>query len=150
MNQPSEDPIRELQERQAEFERRIIDIERYISPLKFAQLEIESGRVFRKLDEIQDSVNTVNTQMEGARADVTVVKANHSEIKGYLENHGQRLESIEQKLESHDVLFAQLISVGEDHTKRFDQVDSSLAELKSTQQRQEQMLLEILKRLPEK
>jgi chromosome segregation ATPase len=122
MNQPSEDRIRQIEERQAEIERRLRDVERYITPIKFTQLEIDSGSIFRRLDEIQDSVNTVKTQMEGVRADVRVVKANHSEIKGYLENHSQRLECIEQKQEAHAELLGQLISIGQTHTATLETV----------------------------
>lgn len=70
VNQPTEDRFKQIEERQVEFEKRLINMERYISPIKFTQLEIDSGRVFRKIDEIQKNTNITKIQAEGVSGDL--------------------------------------------------------------------------------
>jgi chromosome segregation ATPase len=141
MNQPTREEFEDLK-------RRLIRVERQTEPMHITRLEIDSGSIFRRLDEIQEDTNTLKVQMEGARADIQLIKTNHSEIKGYLENHSQRLESIEQKQDTHTEILGQLMNFGEE-TK------NDIATMKTIQQehsarfdRLEELMLQILNRLP--
>src|SRR5207253_2986725 len=98
--------------------------EQITEPIKITRLEIDSGSM-------KDDVGVLKIEMAGARADIRVVKANQSDTRGYLENHSQRLESIEQKQDAHSELLGQLINIGEEtkttqaeHTKRFDRLET--------------------------
>lgn len=113
MNQPTEDNIRQIKERQVEFEKRLIDMERYISPIKFTQLEIDSGRVFRRIDEIQKNTNITKILVEGVSGDLLQIRESQVDIRDRLVEHGQRLESIEQKQDTHTEILGQLMGFGE-------------------------------------
>ena len=113
MNQPTEDPIRQIKERQSEFEKRLMDMERYISPVKFTQIEIDSGRVFRRLDEIQKNTNITKIQTEGVSGDLLQIRESQVDLRDRLVEHGQHLESIEQKQDTHTEILGQLMNFGE-------------------------------------
>jgi hypothetical protein len=113
MNQPTEDNIRQIKERQVEFEKRLIDMERYISPIKFMQLEIDSGRIFRRIDEIQKNTNITKIQTEGVSGDLLQIRESQVDIRDRLVEHGQRIESIEQKQDTHTEILDQLMGFGE-------------------------------------
>ena len=114
MNQPTEDNIRQIKERQVEFEKRLIDMERYISPIKFMQLEIDSGRIFRRIDEIQKNTNITKIQTEGVSGDLLQIRESQVDIRDRLVEHGQRIESIEQKQDTHTEILGQLMNFGEE------------------------------------
>ncbi len=118
MNQPTEDRFRRIEER-------LSKLERQTEPIQITRLEIDSGSMHRKLDEVQEDTNTLKIQMEGVRADVSIVKANQSDLREYLE---EQFKSIGQKQEAHAELIDELINVGEDPTKRFDRIDERLVE----------------------
>ena len=82
--------------------------------------------------EIKDDVGVLKIEMQGARADIRVVKANQSDARGYLENHSQRLESIEQKQDAHTELLGHLINIGEE-TKTTMATKDDIAAIKATQ-----------------
>jgi chromosome segregation ATPase len=144
MNQPTEDRIKRLEEEQRQLKEKVRKLEeQQTEPIRIDRLEIDRGGTHKRLDEIEENTNITKIQMEGARADIRVVKANQGDIQGYLENHSQRLESIEQKQDDHSELLGQLITVGEkseatqdEHTKRFDKLES--------------LMMQILDRLPPK
>ncbi len=116
-----EQPIRdELQE----LKRRIARLERYTEPIQITKLEVESGGIYRRLDEIQDSANTAKIQVEGVRADIGIVKATQSDLREYIED---QFKSVEQKQDAHQDLIGQMINVGEEHTKRFDRIEENMA-----------------------
>jgi chromosome segregation ATPase len=170
MNQPTEDHIRQIKERQAEFEKRLIDMERYISPIKFTQLEIDSGRIFRKLDEIQKNTNITKIQTEGVSGDLLQIRESQVDMRDRLIEHGQRLKSIEDKQEAHTEILGQLMNFGEEtkealgehsnrfdrieaaqneHSNRFDRIEAAQNEHSARFDRFEAIMMQILNRLPQ-
>jgi chromosome segregation ATPase len=114
MNQPTEDRLKRLEEEQRQLKEEMRKLkEQQTEPIKITRLEIDSGSMHKKLDEVEEHTTVTKIEMQGARADIRVVKANQSDIRGYLENHSQRLESIEQKLESHTEILGQIMNFGE-------------------------------------
>jgi chromosome segregation ATPase len=145
MNQPTREEHEELK-------RRVAKLERQTEPMRIMRLEIDAGSIYRQLDSIQEDVGVLKMQMEGVRADVSIVKSNQGDLKEYLD---EQFKSIAQKQDAHQELIGQMINVGEDHTKRFDRIDASMAELRSAQDehtkrfdRLEAMMMQILNRLP--
>lgn len=114
MNQPTEDRFRQFEERQAEFEKRLIRVERQTEPIQITRLEIDSGSIHRRLDEVQEDMGVFKTQIEGTRADVSIVKSNQGDLKEYLEG---QFKSIEQKQDAHAELLSTLINFAESHEK---------------------------------
>ncbi len=145
MNQPTREEHEELK-------RRVAKLERQTEPMRIMRLEIDAGSIYRQLDSIQEDVGVLKMQMEGVRADVSIVKSNQGDLKEYLD---EQFKNIEQKQDTHQELIGQMINVGEDHTKRFDRIDASIAELRSAQDehtkrfdRLEAMMMQILNRFP--
>ena len=122
MEQPIRDELQELK-------RRVARLERYTEPIQITKLEIESGGIYRRLDEIQDSANTAKIQVEGVRADIGIVKATQSDLREYIED---QFKSVEQKQDVHQDLIGQLIGVGEDHTKSFTDIKERLSTIETT------------------
>ena len=165
MNQPAEDLIKQIKERQAEFEKRLIEVERYISPIKFTQMELDSGRIFRRLDEIQENTNTTKIQMDGARSDLLKIRESQVDLRDRLKEHSEDLKAIKDKQEAHTELLGQLMNFGErieatmatkndiKHMATKDDISAlkgDIGRIEGTQQRQEQLLQAILDRLPPK
>jgi chromosome segregation ATPase len=117
MNQPTREEIEEIK-------RRLARIERYTEPIQITRMEIESGSIFRRIDEVQEDMGVLKTQMEGVRGDVSIVKANQGDLKEYLEG---QFKAIEDKQDAHQDLIGQLIGVGEGHTKSFTDVKERLS-----------------------
>jgi chromosome segregation ATPase len=118
MNQPTREEHEDLK-------RRVAKLERQTEPIQITRLEIDSGSMHRKLDEVQEDTNILKIQMEGVRADISIVKSDQSNLKEYL---NEQFKSIEQKQNAHQELIGQLINVGEEHTRRFDRIDEKLTE----------------------
>jgi chromosome segregation ATPase len=115
MNQPTEDRIKRLEEEQRQLKEKVRKLEeQQTEPIRIDRLEIDRGGTHKRLDAVQEDTNVLKIEMQGARADIRVVKANQSDARGYLENHSQRLESIEQKQDAHSELLGQLITIGEE------------------------------------
>jgi tetrahydromethanopterin S-methyltransferase subunit G len=106
MNQPTREEFEEIK-------RRLARIERYTEPIKITQLEIESGSIFRRLDEIEENTNITKIQTEGVSGDLLQIRESQVDLRDKLVEHGQRLESIEQKLEIHTEILGQIMNFGE-------------------------------------
>ena len=115
MEQPIRDEIQEIK-------RRLIEVERYISPIKFTQLEIDSGRLFRKIDEIQKNTNITKIQTEGVSGDLLQLRESQVDLRDRLIAHTEDLKAIKDKQDAHAGLLEQLIGIGEDHTKTLETV----------------------------
>jgi chromosome segregation ATPase len=122
MEQPIRDELDEIK-------RRLARVERYTEPIQITRLEIESGSIFRRLDEVQDNMGVLKTQMEGVRGDVSIVKSNQGDLKEYLE---RQFKTIEDKQDTHHDLIGQLIGVGEEHTKSLTDIKERLATIETT------------------
>ena len=106
MNQPINDELQEIKKRLAR-------LERYTEPIQITRLEIESGSLYRKLDDVQEVTNAVETKIDGMRGDVFQIRDSQADLRDRLIEHGQRLESIEQKQEAHTEILGQLMNFGE-------------------------------------
>jgi chromosome segregation ATPase len=122
MNQPTEDRIKQFEERQAEFEKRLRQVERHTEPIKITQLEIDSGGIFRRLDEIKEDTNTTKTQMEGVRGDLLQISESQADLKDRIIEHGQHLEAIKDKQEAHTEILGKLLYLTEEYGKKLETV----------------------------
>ncbi len=142
MSQPAEDLIKQIKERQAEFEKRLIEVERYISPIKFTQMELDSGRIFRRLDEIQENTNTTKIQMDGARSDLLKIRESQVDLRDRLIEHSEDFKAVKEKQEAHTEILGQLMNFGERIEATMATKDD-ISDIKDS-------LREILDRLPPK
>ncbi|HWS82931.1 MAG TPA: hypothetical protein VN207_01585 [Ktedonobacteraceae bacterium] len=128
MNQPTEDRLKRLEEEQKNLREEVRQLREQITePIKITRLEIDQGGMNKRLDAVQEDTNVLKIEMQGARADIRVVKANQSDLRGSLEEHGQRLVAIETKQDGHTEVLGQIVNVSEGHTKRFDHIDAAIA-----------------------
>ena len=123
MNQPTRDEHEELK-------KRVAKLERQTEPMRIMRLEIDAGSIYRQLDSIQEDVGVFKTQIEGERADISIVKSNQGDLKEYIEG---QFKSVETKQDTHQELLGQLLDLAElngktlkEHTQRFDCVESKL------------------------
>jgi len=154
MNQPTREEFDQLVERVTRIEQRTEEIkavrvevasEDVINRLK----ALEQGQQELKEDTvvIKDDVGVLKIEMQGARADILQIRESQADLRDRLIEHGSHLKAIGEKQDAHTELLEQFINVGESHTKRFDQVDTSIAELKSAQAEQGGLLKLILAEL---
>lgn len=163
MNQPTEDRFKQFEERQAEIEKRLIRVERQTEPIHITRLEIDSGSIFRRLDEIEENTNVTKIQMEGVSGNLLQIRESQADLRDRLIEHSEDLKIIKENQDTHTEILGQLMNFGErieatmatkdgisalkatqdEHSERFDR-------LEATQNRQEQLLQEILNRLPPK
>ena len=90
---------------------------RYISPIKFTQLEIDSGCVFRRIDDIQKNTNITKILVEGVSGDLLQIRESQTDLRDRLIEHGEDLKAIKDKQDAHAELLGQLIGIGEKHTE---------------------------------
>jgi hypothetical protein len=88
MNQPTRDEIEELKRRVERLENQ------HTEPIKITRLEIDSGSMNKRLDVVEENTNILKIEMQGARADISIVKANQSNLKEYLT---EQFKSIDNK-----------------------------------------------------
>ena len=147
-----EQPIeQELQE----IKRRLTRLERHTEPIQITRLEIESGSLYRRMDDVQEATNSTQTKMDSVREDVLKIRESQADLRDRLREQSDDLKVIKEKQEAHTELLGQLIGIGESHTARFDRIDGSIAELRSAQaehtkrfDRLEGLMMRILERLP--
>ena len=147
-----EQPIeQELQE----IKRRLTRLERHTEPIQITRLEIESGSLYRRMDDVQESTNSTQTKIDSVREDVLKIRESQADLRDRLREQSDDLKAIKEKQEAHTELLGQLIGIGESHTARFDRIDGSIAELRSAQaehtkrfDRLEGLMMRILERLP--
>src|SRR5690242_19247523 len=97
MNQPTEDRIKKVEQKQEETDKRVSRIEqRQTEEIK--ALRSEATSVDTRLGSIQENTNIAKIQMEGARADIRVVKANQSDLRGYIE---EQFKVVEENQDRH-------------------------------------------------
>ena len=119
-----EQPIRdELQE----IKRRLNRLERYTEPIQITRLEIESGSLYRKLDDVQEVTNSVETKIDGIRGDVFKIRESQADLTDRLIDYSEDLKVIKDKQGVHQDLIGQLIGVGEEHTKSLERIEAIMA-----------------------
>ena len=144
MNQPTRD--NELEE----LKRRVSRLERYTEPIQITRLEIESGSLYRKLDDVQEVTNSVETKIDRACGDISQIRDSqadlrdrlishsddlkaikdkqdaHNELRDRLISHSDDLKAIKDKQDAHNELLGQLIGIGEKHTESFTKIKGRL------------------------
>jgi regulator of replication initiation timing len=114
MNQPTEDRIKRLEEEQRQLKAEVRQLrEQMTEPIKITRLEIDSGSMHKRLDAVQEDTNVLKIEMQGARADISNIKATQSDHSAFFIEHSQRLENIEQKQEAHTEILGQIMNFGE-------------------------------------
>jgi hypothetical protein len=139
MNQPTREEFEQLKEEVRKLR------EQQTEPIKITRLEIDSGSMHKQLDSVQQDTAVLKEEMKGARADILSLKATQSDHSAFFIEHGQRLSAIETKQDAHTEVLGQIVNISEGDTKRFDQIDASITELRSGQAKQDQKLDLILK-----
>ncbi len=125
MNQPTEDRIKKVEQKQKDADKRVTRIEqRQTEEIK--ALRSEATSVDTRLGSIQENTDIVKIQMEGARADIRVVKANQSDLKGYIE---EQFKSVEDKQDAHTELVGKLIDLTESHDTMLKDMNSKLDQI---------------------
>jgi len=93
----------------------------------------------QKIDTVQEDTNRVTIQMEGARADILRIGESQADLRDRIIEHGQPLESIENKQDAQTEILGQLMNHAELHDTRFDAQDKCFDTI-------EAMLKELLRR----
>ena len=144
MNQPINDELQEIK-------RRLARLERQTEPIQITRLEIESGSLYRKLDDVQEVTNAVETKIDGVRGDVFKIRESQADLR-------DSLKVIKDNQDTHTEILGQLMNFGErieatmatkDDIKNMATKDD-IERIEETQERQEQLLKAILDRLPPK
>lgn len=109
MNQPTEDRIKKIEEKQEDIDRRLTEVERRTEPMPAVNVNVASQDVIDRLDalkqEMTQELHTVsntwlNTLQEHydehkqAISDIQTVQRGHSK---YFEEHGKRLAAMATK-----------------------------------------------------
>jgi len=120
MNQPTRD--NELEE----LKRRVSRLERYTEPIQITRLEIESGSLYRKLDDVQEVTNSVETKIDRACGDISQIRDSQADLRDRLISHSDDLKAIKDMQDAHNELLGQLIGIGEKHTESFTKIKGRL------------------------
>mgnify|MGYP001186451531 CR=1 FL=1 len=89
-------------------------------------LEEEQKQSSTVLETVQENANTVKIQMEGARADIRVVKANQSDLRGYIE---EQFKIVEEKQDRHTEILGNLITSAESHDSMLKTMNGKLDQI---------------------
>jgi len=125
MNQPTREEFEEFKQEVKEELKHLR--EQLTEPMKVTRIEVASEDVLKKLDSVQEDAGVLKIEMQGARADISNVKATQSDHSAFFIEHGQRLKAIEDKQDTHTEILGQLVNLSEEHTKRFDHIDANMA-----------------------
>jgi len=104
--QPIENELQEIK-------RRLARLERYTEPIQITRLEIESGSLYRKLDDVQEVTNSTQTKIDSVRGDVLKIRESQADLKDRLIEHSEDLKAIKEKQEAHREILGQLMNFGE-------------------------------------
>ena len=113
MNQPTEDRLKRLEEEQRQLKEEVRQLkEQMTEPIRIDRLEIDRGGTHKRLDAVQEDTNVLKIEMEGVRADISVVKANQSDMREYIE---EQFKSVEAQQEAHTEILGRLVTFAESH-----------------------------------
>jgi len=108
MNQPTRGEFEDIK-------KRVEKLEQQTEPIKITRIEIEQPRdmlqdISRKQDEHErlliahsKGISTLQTEMQGARADITSIRATQSD-------HGELLKSLKATQDEHSSLLKQILA----------------------------------------
>jgi chromosome segregation ATPase len=123
--QPIENELQEIK-------RRLTRLERHTEPIQITRLEIESGSLYRKLDDVQESTNAVQTKIDSMKGDILNIRESQADIKERLIEHNEELKAIKERQDVHQDLIGNLIAIGESHTKILESHTKSLERIEAT------------------
>jgi len=148
MNQPTEDRFRRLEEEQRQLKEEVRKLkEQQTEPIKITRLEIDQGGMHKRLDAVQEDTNILKIEMQGARADILRVSESQADQRDRLIEHGQRLESIEQKQDTHTEILDKLVDFAESHEKNMATKEDVQA-IRGDIGRLESIMMKMLDRMP--
>jgi chromosome segregation ATPase len=153
LNYDTIEQIEQLKKRLDKLEQDYAELKGQTEPLRILKLEIEANDIHHQLKTIiqmqanhSEDLDTLKRILKRVEADTILIKSDRGDVRHYLENYKQRLESIETKQDNHSELLAQLIDVGEEmkttqteHTKRFDHIDETMATKEDLSQLEKRM-----------
>jgi len=109
MNQPTEDRIKKIEEKQEDIDRRLDDMERkqLTEPIKvIIERQVEESPLLQKIfDEVGRSntdIGVLKHEMKEARTDIAAIKTVQSGHSKFFEEHGKRLNRIEATMATKD------------------------------------------------
>ena len=123
MNQPTDDRIKKIEERQEDFDKRLKNVEQQrTEEIKAVRVEVASEDVLNRLKEfkadttvLKDDAGVLKIEMQGARADILQIRESQSDLRDRLIEHGQRLGAIETKQDAHTDVLDKLVGFAESH-----------------------------------
>jgi chromosome segregation ATPase len=154
MNYATTEQFEELKKRLDKLEQDYAELKGQTEPLRILKLEIEAADIHNQLKRIiqaqanhSEDLDTLKHTLRRVEADTILIKSDRGDLRAYLENYKQRLESIKTKQDAHSELLGQLINIGEEtkntqaeHTKRFDRLETRLDRIEITQSEQSDLL----------
>ncbi len=136
MNQPTREEFEAFKTEMREEVRKLK--EQRTDEMKAINVNVSSADVLTRLDEleqkidtVQEDTNRVTIQMEGARADILRVGESQADLRDTLKEHSEDLKIIKEEQQTHKELLGQIIIIGENHTKRFDTLETDISGLKT-------------------
>jgi len=118
MNQPTREEFEHLEEEQRQLKEEFRKLREQITePIKITRLEIDSGRMHKQLDEVQEDMNVLKIEMAGARADILRVRESQADLRDRLVEHSGDLKTIKGKQDAHTEVLGKLVSFAESHEK---------------------------------
>jgi chromosome segregation ATPase len=102
MSQPTEDRIKRIEDQQANFDKRLKEVEH------------------------QTDIGILKIEMQGVRADILQIRESQADQRDTLKEHGQHLKAIEDKQDAHTEVLGQIVNLSEGHTTRFDRIETRL------------------------
>jgi hypothetical protein len=89
------------------------DVVNRLKALEQGQQEFKQEAA-KRLDTVQEDTNVLKIEMQGARADISNIKATQSDHSAFFIAHGQRLKAIEEKQDTHTEILGQIVNISEE------------------------------------
>ena len=118
--------------------------QRHTDEIPAFNVNLASADVTNRLDTLQENANVVKVQMEGARADILQIRESQADLRDKLVEHGNRLQSIEEKQDAHTEILGKLLNFTESHDGKLTALQTDVTSIKSTQEQILQLLREKL------
>ncbi|HEY4034262.1 MAG TPA: hypothetical protein VGL94_09900 [Ktedonobacteraceae bacterium] len=130
MNQPADDRIKKIEERQEDFDKRLKSVEQQrTEEIKAVRVEVASEDVLNRLKTLEqgqqdfkedtavlkDDAGVLKIEMQGARADILQIRESQSDLRDRLIEHSEDLKVIKGKQDAHTEILDKLISFAESH-----------------------------------
>jgi len=140
MNQPTEDRIKRLEDRMDRIERQRTE------EMKAINVNVASQDVTDRLKALEEETAVLKIEMQGARADISNIKATQSDHGEYLKEVRGVQHDHTEKLDQHTEVLGQLVSFAESHdaTLKTMATKEDLAALRDEQGKKLDQILKLL------